>query len=188
MSSARAGPGRRCSSTAMPPATPPAPATSSPPAAPRPRRSAWRASSFASSDCRRACPRSAMQCPACAHENRAERRFCGKCGAALAVLCAACGATNDPGESFCGGCGARLQPAAPTGSTAAVSPDAALPVGERRQLTVLFCDLVGSTPLAQQLDPEEWRDVVAQYHQAATAAIARFGGHVAQYLGDGLLV
>src|SRR5262249_22447738 len=105
-----------------------------------------------------------------------------------AVLCAACGATSDPGESFGGGCGAGLQPAAPTGSTAAVSPDAALPVGERRQLTVLFCDLVGSTPLAQQLDPEEWRDVVAQYHQAATAAIARFGGHVAQYLGDGLLV
>jgi class 3 adenylate cyclase len=60
------------------------------------------------------------------------------------------------------------------------------PPGERRQLTVLFCDLVGSTPLSQQLDPEEWRYVVAQYHKAAAAAVERWGGHVAQYLGDGV--
>jgi class 3 adenylate cyclase/tetratricopeptide (TPR) repeat protein len=60
--------------------------------------------------------------------------------------------------------------------------------GERRQLTVLFCDLVGSTPLSQQLDAEEWRDVVEAYHRTAAAAVTRFGGHVAQYLGDGLLV
>src|SRR5262245_25640907 len=187
-SCAPAAAGPRCSSSATLPATPPAPATSSPPAAPRPSSSAWRASSCASSACRRACPHSAMQCPACDHENRGERRFCGRCGVALAVPCAACGATNDPGENFCGGCGAPLQPAAPAGSTRAPSPDAALPAGERRQLTVLFCDLVGSTPLAQQLDPEEWRYMVAQYHKAAAGAVERFGGHVAQYLGDGLLV
>jgi class 3 adenylate cyclase len=63
-----------------------------------------------------------------------------------------------------------------------------LPAGERRQLTVLFCDLVGSTPLSQQLDAEEWRDVVTRYHATARAAVERFGGHVAQLLGDGLLV
>jgi class 3 adenylate cyclase len=67
-------------------------------------------------------------------------------------------------------------------------PDATLPAGERRQLTVLFCDLVGSTPLSQQLDAEEWRDVVTRYHATARAAVERFGGHVAQLLGDGLLV
>jgi class 3 adenylate cyclase/tetratricopeptide (TPR) repeat protein len=67
-------------------------------------------------------------------------------------------------------------------------PDATLPAGERRQLTVLFCDLVGSTPLSQQLDAEEWRDVVTRYHTTARAAVERFGGHVAQLLGDGLLV
>jgi class 3 adenylate cyclase/predicted ATPase len=67
-------------------------------------------------------------------------------------------------------------------------PEAALPAGERRQLTVLFCDLVGSTPLSQQLDAEEWRDVIAQYQQAAAAAVVRFGGHVAKNLGDGLLI
>jgi class 3 adenylate cyclase/tetratricopeptide (TPR) repeat protein len=63
-----------------------------------------------------------------------------------------------------------------------------LPAGERRQLTVLFCDLVGSTPLSQQLDAEEWRDVVEAYHRTAAAAVTRFGGYVAQYLGDGLLI
>jgi predicted ATPase/class 3 adenylate cyclase len=59
---------------------------------------------------------------------------------------------------------------------------------ERRQLTVLFCDLVDSTALARQLDPEEWREVVRAYQEACAKVIARFEGHIAQYLGDGLLV
>jgi class 3 adenylate cyclase/predicted ATPase len=54
-------------------------------------------------------------------------------------------------------------------------------------LTVLFCDLVGSTEIAAQLDPEEWREVVAGYHQAAAEAVTRYGGHVAKYLGDGVM-
>jgi class 3 adenylate cyclase len=54
-------------------------------------------------------------------------------------------------------------------------------------LTVFFCDLVGSTEVASHLDPEEWREVVAGYHRAAAQAIERFGGHVAQYLGDGVM-
>ena len=102
-----------------------------------------------------------MRCPSCDHDNRAERRFCAECGAALAAPCAACGASNEPGEKFCGGCGARLTARrclAPL--TPAVEPGPTAPAGERRQLTVLFCDLVGSTPLSQQLDAEEWRDVV----------------------------
>ena len=64
----------------------------------------------------------------------------------------------------------------------------ALPASdERRHLTVLFCDLVGSTEIAAQLDPEEWRDILASYHSAVTEAISRFGGYVAQYLGDGVM-
>jgi class 3 adenylate cyclase len=59
--------------------------------------------------------------------------------------------------------------------------------GERRHLTVLFCDLVNSTNIAAQLDPEEWREIVADYHCAAAQAIERFGGHVAQYQGDGVM-
>src|SRR5215831_2518576 len=60
--------------------------------------------------------------------------------------------------------------------------------GQRRQLSLLFCDLVGSTELAGQMDPEDWRTVAAAYQHAAAAVVERFGGHVAQYLGDGLLV
>jgi class 3 adenylate cyclase/predicted ATPase len=60
--------------------------------------------------------------------------------------------------------------------------------GERRHLTVLFCDLVGSTELASRMDPEDWRAVTTAYLRAATDVVERFGGHVAKYLGDGLLV
>src|SRR5262245_19684541 len=63
-----------------------------------------------------------------------------------------------------------------------------LPDAERRQLTVMFCDLVDSTALASQLDPEEWREVVRAYQDTCAHVIARFEGHIAQYLGDGLLV
>jgi class 3 adenylate cyclase/predicted ATPase len=62
------------------------------------------------------------------------------------------------------------------------------PDAERRQLTVLFCDLVDSTVLASQLDPEEWREVVRAYQDTCAKVIGRFEGHIAQYLGDGLLV
>src|SRR5712691_6577833 len=59
---------------------------------------------------------------------------------------------------------------------------------ERRQLTVLFCDLVDSTTLSGQLDPEDLREVVRAYQETCAKVIARFDGHIAQYLGDGLLV
>ena len=62
------------------------------------------------------------------------------------------------------------------------------PEAERRQLTVLFCDLVGSTALSAQLDPEELREVVRAYQDTCAKVIALFDGHIAQYLGDGLLV
>jgi class 3 adenylate cyclase/tetratricopeptide (TPR) repeat protein/ABC-type lipoprotein export system ATPase subunit len=59
--------------------------------------------------------------------------------------------------------------------------------GERRHLTVLFCDLVNSTSLAAQLDPEEWREIVVNYHRSTSQEVDRFGGYVAQYLGDGVI-
>jgi class 3 adenylate cyclase len=62
------------------------------------------------------------------------------------------------------------------------------PDAERRQLTVLFCDLVDSTKLASHLDPEDWRDVVREYQRVCTDVIQRYDGHIAQLLGDGLLV
>jgi class 3 adenylate cyclase len=77
--------------------------------------------------------------------------------------------------------GGMLQRASPP---AAPSP----PEAERRQLTVLFCDLADSTRLASQLDPEDLRDVVLAYQATCVEVLQRFDGHVAQYLGDGLLV
>jgi hypothetical protein len=59
--------------------------------------------------------------------------------------------------------------------------------GERRHLTVMFCDLVGSTSISAQLDAEEWRDLVGAYIDAASAAVVDMGGHVAKKLGDGLM-
>ncbi len=89
---------------------------------------------------------------------------------------------------------AASQPALPVPQD--ISPRAAAPgvivhqtpEAERRQLTVLFCDLVDSTTLARQLDPEDLRAVVRAYQETCAKVIARFEGHIAQYLGDGLLV
>jgi class 3 adenylate cyclase len=80
--------------------------------------------------------------------------------------------------------GSEAQTSTPERPT--VAPD--IPDAERRQLTVLFCDLVDSTALAARLDPEELRDVVRAYQVTCAKVIARYEGHIAQYLGDGLLV
>ena len=86
-------------------------------------------------------------------------------------------------------------PLGPLPATADVQPAPVLPPAavtsadaERRQLTVMFCDLVDSTQLSAQLDPEDYRDVVRAYHRSAPAVITRYDGHIAQLLGDGLLV
>jgi len=88
--------------------------------------------------------------------------------------CANCHEPLPEGARFCGRCGAPVRHD--------------VPAAELRQLTVLFCDLVGSTALADTLDPEDLREVTAAYHAVCTEVIGRFEGHVAQYLGDGLLV
>lgn len=122
-----------------------------------------------------------MQCPQCQAENREGRHFCAKCGSPLVVVCPSCGFSNEPEEAFCGGCGQRLD-------TPSVPVERTPTEAERRQLTVMFCDLVGSTALAQQLDPEELREMVHTYQRACGEVISRFEGHIAQYLGDGILV
>ena len=73
-------------------------------------------------------------------------------------------------------------------SSAAVSPSTAGQTAERRQLTVMFCDLVGSTALSGQLDPEDLQQVIGGYHSAVAGVVAPYEGHVAQFLGDGVLV
>lgn len=97
--------------------------------------------------------------------------------------CSACGAANPPTNRFCGQCGARL------GDAPAPAPDApeSEREAERRQLTLMFCDLVGSTALSARLDPEDLREVMQAYRDTAVEAIARYDGSVAKFLGDGIL-
>src|SRR5215472_16984864 len=83
---------------------------------------------------------------------------------------------------------AAVGASAATASTAAVSAVSAPAEAERRQLTVMFCDLVGSTPLSTRFDPEDLREIVGAYHRCVGDAVARFGGFVAKYMGDGVLI
>ncbi|CAN5301249.1 adenylate/guanylate cyclase domain-containing protein [soil metagenome] len=99
------------------------------------------------------------------------------------MTCARCGSRNPPGFRFCGQCGAPLPLDDPAPSFILDGPEA-----ERRQLTVMFCDLVGSTPLAERVDPEDLRDILRQYRETVVEEIGRFGGHLAKYLGDGVVV
>jgi class 3 adenylate cyclase/tetratricopeptide (TPR) repeat protein len=137
-------------------------------------------------------PGKPMRCTSCGSENPDSKRFCGNCGSPLGNRCARCGVENPAGQKFCGDCGADLSQ--PTAAPQSATPSSIehgkpheVPEGERRHLTVLFCDLVGSTEIASHLDPEEWREIVGEYHRAAAQAIERFGGSVAQYLGDGVM-
>ncbi len=132
-------------------------------------------------------PGKTMRCSNCGSENPAGKKFCSECGAGLSRGCRQCGAENAPGAKFCGDCGTALSTPvqAPVPETSPVQLREV--AGERRHLTVLFSDLVGSTEISAQLDPEEWRETVAGYQRAATEAITRFGGHVAKYLGDGVM-
>jgi predicted ATPase/class 3 adenylate cyclase len=128
-----------------------------------------------------------MTCPDCEQDNPPQAKFCLACGAPLRVTCPSCAHVNAPGSRFCNKCGQPLRPApAPRREETTATPPP--PAAERRQLTVMFCDLVGSTAIAERLDPEELREVVRAYQEVASQVIEQFEGHIAQYLGDGLLV
>jgi class 3 adenylate cyclase/ribosomal protein L40E len=130
-----------------------------------------------------------MRCSGCGAENPDTVKFCEQCGTSFKRRCTKCNAENSPTARFCGECGTPLG-AATTPSTPKVRPPEILEAaaGERRHLTVRFCDLVNSTEIAAHLDPEEWHKIAAQYQREAAEAVTRLGGHVAKYLGDGLVV
>lgn len=126
-----------------------------------------------------------MTCPNCQHTNPSDARFCVNCGTKQINKCSKCETENEINSTFCKHCGNNLttdvnQKAqkAPNQPTAA----------ERRQITCVFCDLIGSTPLSEQLDAEDYRQVILDYQKIAEQVIWQHGGHVAQYLGDGLLI
>lgn len=117
-----------------------------------------------------------MRCVSCGFENRGKVKFCGECGLSLPIRCPECGLQNPPGIGICTRCNTSLL------------ASQIRPGEERRQLTVMFCDLVGSTSLSAQLDPEDMREVLLKYQDSCASVINNFGGHIAQYLGDGILV
>ena len=123
-----------------------------------------------------------MDCPRCGIPNGDDRRFCSACGGRLTMVCRDCGTQNEPPARFCGGCGKALS-SPPTAPSRPPLHDI-----ERRQLTVMFCDLVGSTALSHELDPEDLRDLLRHYHEQTRRVIARYGGFLARYVGDGLLI
>jgi class 3 adenylate cyclase len=158
-----------------------------------------------------------MRCPSCQQENPAGARFCLACGGRLAAACEACGALLPDEARFCPQCGrataARAggargpSPAAAASPAVAAVPDltasptaytpphltakilssrAALE-GERKPVTVLFCDVAGSTGLAERLGPDAMHDLFNRFFAAALAEVHRYEGTVNQFLGDGFM-
>ena len=93
----------------------------------------------------------------------------------MSPTCEQCGLESPSGMRFCGGCGRPLVTADPTGGA------------QRRHLTVMFCDMVGSTPLADALDPEDYRELLRAYQHACAEVVERYDGWIAQWAGDGLV-
>jgi class 3 adenylate cyclase/tetratricopeptide (TPR) repeat protein len=122
-----------------------------------------------------------MQCVACRHDNAFDSRFCERCGDRLERRCLVCDTPVSGSERVCCRCGAAQGAAA----TPAAGHEG--PVGERRQLTAMFCDLENYTGLARRIDPEDLREILLPYQRICAEAVERYGGCVAQYLGDGVL-
>ncbi len=126
-------------------------------------------------------------CGSCGAQNPADSRFCGSCGASLErrQQCPSCGGDNPAGQRFCNFCGQQLVEApAPEVRT----EDEAAPLdGERKQVTVLFADVMGSMDMAEQTDPEEWRQIMQRFFALLSEGVRRFEGTVDKFTGDGIM-
>lgn len=143
-----------------------------------------------------------MKCPNCSFQNEQDARYCQNCGQPLDRACPNCKTPNSADAKFCKNCGFNLaNSSAPTASSALsalrqAAPDALQQkiqraksriIGERKLITVLFTDVVGSTAMAEKLDPEEWGRIISGAHRRVSEVIYRYEGTIAQLLGDGVL-
>jgi class 3 adenylate cyclase/tetratricopeptide (TPR) repeat protein len=126
-------------------------------------------------------------CPNCASENDPGAKFCNECGAALSAGCPNCGATNKPGAKFCNECGTTLVGSAAAKPAPLSAPPASPSAAERRVVTVLFADLVGFTPFAEERDAEEVRETLTRYFDLCSQVIGRYGGTVEKFIGDAVM-
>jgi class 3 adenylate cyclase/tetratricopeptide (TPR) repeat protein len=139
------------------------------------------------------------RCPRCRQESPPGARFCVGCGSRLGASCAACGADLPDGARFCPACGQAVEVAA--AAEARPAPEAYTPrhlaekiltsrsamQGERKPVTVLFCDLVNSTALAERIGPEGMHVLLSRFFETALAEVHRYEGTVNQFLGDGFM-
>ncbi len=135
-----------------------------------------------------------MRCETCQHLNTEDASFCVNCGTTLVATCPRCARRNGPVARFCAGCGTRLQgavqPAEPTPVStayAALLNTRAAREGERKRVTMLFADIVGSTGLVEKLDPEDAAKLLNTVVASIRAAVSRFEGTVNKLQGDGLM-
>src|SRR5262245_8017675 len=124
-----------------------------------------------------------MICPHCGAAVATNRKFCGDCGSVLPWQCRGCGAENPADKRFCGDCGAPRWVAleTPPTATSTASP-------ERRLLSIMVVDLVGSTAIGTRLDPEDFRQVISAFLGTVAALVTQCNGFSARYMGDGALV
>ncbi len=141
-----------------------------------------------------------MLCNRCNTSSPANSRYCDACGAPMQPACPSCGHSNRPGARFCGGCGRALQREESLAARGEEATEPALPAplaallssrfareGERKQVTVLFADIRGSTELIQELDPEQALQRLEPGMQAMANAVHQYGGTVNRMQGDGIM-
>src|SRR5919106_2879687 len=140
-----------------------------------------------------------MWCPGCQHENPPQAKFCLECGARLALTCANCGTELPPAAKYCLHCGQAVN--AGLVASRFSSPESYTPKhlaekilssksaleGERKQVSVLFVDVVGFTSLAERLDPEDMHGLMNRAVELMLAEVHRFEGTVNHFLGDGIM-
>jgi len=114
-----------------------------------------------------------MRCYACSAELPVDASNCPRCQAPMGASCPSCMGPLPPSARFCLHCREPQEEAAQE--------------GERRHLTVMFSDLVGSTQISGIFDEEPWGRVIGEYHRLARTVVSRYEGRVAQLLGDGVL-
>src|SRR5262249_1444943 len=122
-----------------------------------------------------------MFCPRCRASVTSGKSFCGDCGSPLPLECPACGSENPPSKKFCADCGGPLGTKSADGQESAAAWHRQR-AAERRHITVMFVDLVGSTMLGNRLDPEDLREVIVAYQSCITSIMARFDGFIARYM------
>ena len=148
-----------------------------------------------------------MKCPKCGFENISKAKFCNNCGDNLEILCSSCEIANPPGSRFCYECGHNLTPRSeptstelsfdekldkiqrylPKGLTEKILSQRDKIEGERKQVTVMFCDMEGFTSLSEGLGPEEAYDVVDQIYELLIHKVHDYEGTVNEMTGDGIV-